>query len=153
MYFHNIIVTTDLSDVSNRAIEFLVKKIPNEVEKITLLTVISDWPLTGMPGEYVIDASTIETYNNNLHTLRLDELNTIAKKYFPNKPIQCKVISTPGSAAADICKYAQEVNSDLIVIGSHGAGFLENLLLGSTVQKVLKKAPCPVLVIPNISRG
>lgn len=149
MYFHHVLITTDLSEVSNRAVEFIAKKIPAEVEQITLLTVIDYWPLTMMPGEYVIDPKTIEEYNTYIFENRKKELFEVAKKYFHEQKVQCVVLSSTDSAAKEICKYAKDNKCDLIVIGSHGAGFVENLFLGSTVQKVLKNAQCPALVIPN----
>ncbi len=152
MYFHHIIITTDLSDVSNQAIAYIVKRIPNEVEQITLLTVIAEWPLMIIPGEYIVDPKTIQEYNTNLYATRKEELDAVAQKYFPKEQVSTVVISSPSSAGIEICTYAAENKCDLIVIGSHGAGFLENLFIGSTVQKVLKNTPCPVLVIPNAQR-
>jgi nucleotide-binding universal stress UspA family protein len=43
---------------------------------------------------------------------------------------------------------AQALMSDLIVIGSHGRSGVERLLLGSVTEKVVRKAPCPVMVVP-----
>lgn len=151
MYFHHLLITTDLSDVSNRAVEFISKRIPSEVEKISLLTVIDYWPLELTPGEYIIDPKTIEEYNTYLFETRKKQLFEIAKRYFRDGKAECVVLSSTSSAANKICEYAKENRCDLIAIGSHGAGFFENLLLGSTVQKVLKRASCPVLVIPNQS--
>lgn len=54
-----------------------------------------------------------------------------------------------GSAAAEIVAAAAEMNADLIVIGSHGTSGFERLMLGSVTEKVLRKAPCPVLTVPG----
>lgn len=50
----------------------------------------------------------------------------------------------PASAILDIAKVR---NSDVIVMGSRGLGRLAGLLLGSTSQKVVSHAPCPVLIV------
>lgn len=45
-----------------------------------------------------------------------------------------------------ILRAAQETNSDVIVMGTHGRTALARLLVGSVAEKVLRKAPCPVLI-------
>jgi len=49
-----------------------------------------------------------------------------------------------------ITGYARKNKSDVIVIGSHGKGALDRLIVGSNTERVLRKAPCPVLVVPKI---
>ncbi|MGE3178252.1 MAG: universal stress protein [Vicinamibacterales bacterium] len=53
-----------------------------------------------------------------------------------------------GQAIAHILGTAQEERADLVVIGTHGASGFEHLVLGSVTEKVLRKAPCPVLTVP-----
>jgi nucleotide-binding universal stress UspA family protein len=52
-----------------------------------------------------------------------------------------------GKPWEEIVRAAQELGSDVIVMGSHGKRSLEELLLGSTVENVTRRAPCPVLVV------
>jgi nucleotide-binding universal stress UspA family protein len=52
-----------------------------------------------------------------------------------------------GDVSGTICKVAADLNVDVIVVGSHGRGALERLLLGSVSDQVVRHAPCPVLVI------
>jgi nucleotide-binding universal stress UspA family protein len=49
-------------------------------------------------------------------------------------------------AADDIVAYVKEQKADLIIIGSHGAKGMMDILLGSVAERVLKSAPCPILV-------
>ena len=56
-----------------------------------------------------------------------------------------KILESP--AAKAICETAKIENADMIVMGSRGRNDLEGLLLGSCTHRVLKTAPCPVLVI------
>lgn len=53
-----------------------------------------------------------------------------------------------GKAYAEIVKFAHEINADLIVMGRQGRGALESIFFGTVAEKVVKKANCPVLVIP-----
>jgi nucleotide-binding universal stress UspA family protein len=43
---------------------------------------------------------------------------------------------------------AERLKADLLIVGSHGRGAMLHLLLGSVSEQVLKKATCPVLVVP-----
>jgi nucleotide-binding universal stress UspA family protein len=52
-----------------------------------------------------------------------------------------------GPPFLEIVRYAQEANIDLIVLGTHGRGGLAHMLLGSVAEKVVRKAPCPVLTV------
>jgi nucleotide-binding universal stress UspA family protein len=52
-----------------------------------------------------------------------------------------------GGPYVEIVRYAQERAIDLIVMGTHGRGFVAHLLMGSVAEKVVRKAPCPVLTV------
>jgi nucleotide-binding universal stress UspA family protein len=55
----------------------------------------------------------------------------------------------PGVPAAEIVQYAEDQNVDLIVMGTHGRGFVGHFVMGSVAEKVVRTAPCPVLTIRN----
>ena len=52
-----------------------------------------------------------------------------------------------GDPAAEIVRVAADEGYDVVVVGSHGSGFVKRVLLGSVSQHVLHHAPCPVLVV------
>jgi nucleotide-binding universal stress UspA family protein len=52
-----------------------------------------------------------------------------------------------GAAFVEITQYAESEGIDLIVMGTHGRGGIEHLLLGSVAGRVIRRAPCPVLTI------
>jgi nucleotide-binding universal stress UspA family protein len=52
-----------------------------------------------------------------------------------------------GDAATEICRVAEDDRFDVIVVGSHGSGFVKRVLMGSVSQHLLHHAPCPVLVV------
>lgn len=52
-----------------------------------------------------------------------------------------------GSPFFEILRYAAEQSVDLIVIGTHGRGPIGHMLLGSVAEKVVRRAPCPVLTV------
>lgn len=66
-------------------------------------------------------------------------------------PVSSRLAS--GFAAGNITEHARKLRAAYIVLGSHGHTAVYNLLVGSTTQAVLKKAPCPVVVVPPASKA
>jgi nucleotide-binding universal stress UspA family protein len=60
---------------------------------------------------------------------------------------------TSGLASVEIVEHARQWKADLVVLGSKGITSLEEIIVGSTAENVLKEAPCSVLVVrPNDKR-
>ena len=95
-------------------------------------------PYLGEPNlQYAIDA-------------RIDDAKAIMKKAIEavgQIPCEINTEMIEGSAAEAVLDVAVTRNSDVIVRGSRGLGTLAVLLLGSSIQKVVAHAPCPVLIV------
>ena len=52
-----------------------------------------------------------------------------------------------GTPFVEIVRYAREHSMDLIVLGTHGRSGLAHVLMGSVAERVVRKAPCPVLTV------
>ena len=52
-----------------------------------------------------------------------------------------------GGIYLEIVRYAKERDIDLIVMGTHGHGFAAHMLMGNVAEKVVRRAPCPVLTV------
>lgn len=59
------------------------------------------------------------------------------------------IMIRPGPAAAVIATEAEMWNADLVVVGSHGKGFVDRLILGSTSEQMLRLLVAPTLVVPS----
>jgi nucleotide-binding universal stress UspA family protein len=57
-----------------------------------------------------------------------------------------------GNVCEEIIKCAREKEVDMIVMGSHGTTGIKHSLIGGTTEKVIRKAPCPVLTVRNMER-
>lgn len=57
-----------------------------------------------------------------------------------------------GVPFVEIVRYAREIEADLIVMGSHGLTGIEYLMIGSVAERVVRKAPCSVLVVRDSKR-
>lgn len=57
-----------------------------------------------------------------------------------------------GDAAQAICRYAEEKEIDLTVVATHGRTGLGHVLIGSTAERIVQLAPCPVLTVKSRQR-
>jgi len=64
-----------------------------------------------------------------------------------------ELIVEVGRPGPEIAAAAARLGADLIILGAHGERFIKEVLLGSTVHKVLRLAPCPVLVVKQPVAG
>jgi nucleotide-binding universal stress UspA family protein len=62
-------------------------------------------------------------------------------------PVNCRTVIKDGNAELEILKVAEEMACDLIILSTHGRTGVERLLLGSTAEKVVRRAGCPILVV------
>ena len=84
----------------------------------------------------------------------IDEVRESAERELANLPgpdwqkVANVVRATvPGTPFLEIIRYAREHDADLIVMGTHGRSGLAHVLLGSVAERVVRKAPCPVLTV------
>ncbi len=89
------------------------------------------------------------TLNNEVKRLAktyvADAEFTISEKIGDKVKVETKVLR--GSPKVEIVEEAENWGADLIVVGSHGYGFFERMLIGSVSNAVLHHAPCSVLIV------
>ncbi len=119
---------------------------------IFLLTVIpapygASLPLRSMRGSIRPLPPTIEQREEAERTLRKAQTTLLQRGIAPE---DLKILVRVGVPADEMVKAAGELHVDCIVIGSRGNAFgqkVRRMLVGSTSRRVLRHAPCPVLVI------
>ena len=81
------------------------------------------------------------------------ELEKFVQEQFAKSPLAIKTKVMIGRPFMEIIRYARDNNIDLIVLGTHGRSALKYALLGSVAEKVVRKAPCPVLTLRHPEHG
>ena len=56
-------------------------------------------------------------------------------------------VTTPGDAGQVLCRLAEELDIDVVIVGSRGRGAIKRALLGSVSSHVTNNAPCPVVIV------
>jgi len=60
---------------------------------------------------------------------------------------QVRTLLRTGNPFVELITVAREEKADLLIIGTHGRGFLAHMLIGSVAERIVRKAPCPVLTV------
>jgi len=136
-----ILVPHDFSDTSEAAVRYALALAHNFSAQLHLLHV-SDKARFEMATEFPLGLDG---------TLEDAVRERLVKILSPREQIDFKPIFEfrSGSPAAEITRYAKEADVDLIVMGTHGRGFVAHAVLGSVAEKVVRTAPCPVLTVRN----
>lgn len=140
-----ILVPTDFSDLSLQAVKYGREFAGTFGAQIHCLHVIDEayqyWSAMGSEsvpvGPAVEDLQSLAA--NHMHQFADEHL--VGLDYVP----VAKVVA--GNPWAEIVQYALENTVDVIILATHGRGGLVHALLGSTAERVIRKAPCPVLVV------
>lgn len=136
--FHTVLHPTDFSPSSVEAFNF-ASALARDCES-RLIVVHAVEPVPATVGEAGLVPSELDEMREDARR-KLDELR-------PADPeVRMDTVVRDGPAPAVILDMADEVNADLIVMGTHGRTGLKRLLLGSVAEMVLRRAHCPVLTV------
>ena len=137
----NVLVPIDFSECSRKALRYALAFAKEHEAGITLLYVVSTNFAMGEPSsmEYV-------QFTSELRLKSQKELQTLAAAEAHGEVIAQSVVRV-GSPSAEIVHAAATLPADMIVISTHGRTGLKHLLIGSVAEQVVRRAPCPVLVV------
>jgi nucleotide-binding universal stress UspA family protein len=145
MQFKDILVPVDFSPGSLRAIEFAFSLINSDGE-ICLLHVIDSDFVTRLSDAGFLEA---EAAIDKLRKSSEGRLTEIAERS-PSETIQVDTMVVVGTPFAEILRVANDLYFEMIVLSIRGRkqGSIEDLLFGSTAEKVLRAARIPVFCVP-----
>jgi len=144
-----ILVPIDFSDYSKNALKYAIEFAEIFGAKIFLVYVIE--PMI-YPTDFSIGQVAIPAVENDMSTRAEVELNNLVKAEI-NGRTESQIIIKSGKPFIEIIEAAAELDIDLIIIATHGHTGVEHLLFGSTAEKVVRKAPCPVLTLREPIKG
>src|SRR5207247_7313488 len=150
MYTH-ILVALDGSEVAEQVLPHVEALGEKFGSRITLLRAILPpaLPLMETPMGLPVTPYTAEVYVEAAEAERQaasDYLRQVGDR-LRKRGFQVEEELQDGPAAAVIVERAGALGVDLIAMTTHGRGGLERLLLGSVAEEVMRKAPCPVLLV------
>ncbi|MDP3441841.1 MAG: universal stress protein [Ignavibacteria bacterium] len=146
---NKILVPIDFSDYSKSALKYAAQIAKFFDASITLVYVVE--PMI-YPADFSMGQVAIPSTDMHLHERAEEELKTLANSVI-DSTIKVDITIKTGKPFVEINETAQEIDADLIIIATHGHTGVEHILFGSTAEKVVRKAPCPVLTLRNPIKG
>lgn len=146
-----ILIPYDFSKMATHALDF-VTKLPTPYTKVHLTLIhVVEFPLNSSVGTLGGGIDPLADYQNQVYFKELTgqrkiELDRIKDKLSsPGYSITTRV--EVGTVFREISRVIEELNPDLLVMGSSGTSGWEEFWIGSTTEKIVRTATCPVLTI------
>jgi nucleotide-binding universal stress UspA family protein len=142
--FQKILVPTDFSPHAEDALRLASELAKSSQATLCLVHVYDLTPISVPEGMTFYNASALAHMRNEL-TRRLTDVQRTALTAGVRE-VEMKLME--GQPYREIVRAAEDTHAQLIVMGSHGRTGLAHILLGSVAERVVRKAPCPVIVVP-----
>jgi len=139
----HILVPIDFSASSRKALRYAVSFAQQYRAKVTLVHVVEP-PM--YPTELGYVPVEIESLNKSIQATAEEKIRSLAEEQLQTELIE-KTLVRMGHPYQEITQVARELKVDLIVISTHGYTGLKHVLLGSTAERIVRHAPCPVLTV------
>jgi nucleotide-binding universal stress UspA family protein len=137
--YRSVLVPFDGSDFSKRALNRACRIAKTDNSDITVLYVIPRY-------EEMIDFFRSESISSSLHR-EAEKITAVAKDFASVQGVTIHTDIVEGHASDKIVDAAKKSSHDLIVMGSHGYRGVNKAIIGSTTERVILDAVCPILIV------
>jgi len=144
-----ILYPTDFSDSSLEALPYALSFARDYKAKLVLMHVVNEAIFS--EGLSLARAIAPEALGQEM----ADEADRRLKMIIPadqRAGLDVEMVILHGMPFLEVIRYAKANDVDLIVIGTHGRSGMDHIIFGSTAEKVVRKAPCPVLSVKPAQR-
>lgn len=140
--FRHILATTDFSEQAKAGVSAAVELAQSLGSRVTLLYVAED----RMPPVVVpMSDEEVRELRDSHQRHAQEELERYAGEHLGGVEVDPLVVV--GRPYEQIVETARELGVDLIVMATHGYGFVGSVVFGSTAERVVRHADCPVMVV------
>lgn len=139
--FETILVAIDFSAHSQRALDRALGLAAQDGAQLHLVHAV-ELPAVPLAYGYEVPSSYLTSAREAAHELLEEAVKGAAAKGVDAQHHLCGAPAEMGIVAV-----ASEIDADLLVVGTHGHTGLKHLALGSVAERVLRRAPCSVLVV------
>jgi nucleotide-binding universal stress UspA family protein len=149
-----LLVPVDLSDASTPVVDKAAELAQQLAARVILLHIVepvATYVPVGATMDVIAAAPPILETAESLSTP--DNRLKASAERFVAVGVQSEIVTLVGLAVDDIVEQAMKHHADYIILGSHGHGALYHLFSGSVITGILKRTPCPVIIVPSSSGG
>jgi nucleotide-binding universal stress UspA family protein len=139
-----ILIPTDFSKYSQSALKYAAALAEKFGAELHLLHVVQNIGLL-IPDMVNVTPPVLPSSEQMGSAVREALARVVKENALDKLPVQIEV--REGTPFYEIIQFAKDKDIDLIVMGTHGHTGLAHMLLGSVTEKVVRKAPCPVLTV------
>jgi nucleotide-binding universal stress UspA family protein len=143
-----IVVPIDFSEYSKKAFSYAVDFSRTFQAELILVYVVE--PVI-YPADFSFGQVALPSMERELHDRGRTQLESLIEHGVP-EDVHARCLLRSGKPFVEIIQVAKEEDAQLIIIATHGHSGIEHALFGSTAEKVVRKAPCPVLSIRSPER-
>jgi universal stress protein A len=137
-----ILVPLDFSNHSRKALNYAVKLAGQFGSEVTVVNVVA--PVIYAEG--MVLPAAMENLDRVSEEHARSELDKVAEDVRSHQ-VTCDTHVLLGHPSDEIVNFAKKQETDLLLITTHGRTGLQHFLLGSTAERILRHAPCPVMVV------
>jgi len=148
MHIKSILCPIDFSDFSAAAYQYALSLADYYKARILALHVVELWKYPY--ADYAAQEADYAKFSKAMTDGSDVQLRRFVKQ-FSHGAVQSELVSHQGNAPNCILSFAQKQCIELIVMGTHGRRGFDRLVLGSTTDRVIRRASCPVLVVSDTS--
>lgn len=144
MEFKQILIPIDFSACSKRAIDAGIAMARQFGAQVHLLHIVE--PAAAAPlalAGVLPQGEMVERLEENAREL----IRKLVDEY--GKDVKVDGLVAAGSPPLEIARFAKRNNIDLIVTATHGRTGIGHVLMGSVAERLVRHAPCPVMVVPS----
>jgi nucleotide-binding universal stress UspA family protein len=145
----NLMVATDFSEASEAAMAYAVRLARTLNARLDIVHVVpeDDVRLLTELNKHMQSQITAETLREVLYA-DADKRLTAAMEHMQGADLVQERLIVTGKPAEAIVSWAALKHSQILILGTHRRHGLDYLLLGSVAERVLRQAPCSVLIVP-----
>ena len=143
-----ILCPIDFSEFSLRAYQHALSLAEHYRAKLVAQHVVELWRYPY--ADYAASLGDYERFSQALREGGKEQLQEFVKNHTHDE-IQPQLVVQQGIAPDSILSFAQAEKTDVIVMGTHGRRGFDRLMLGSVTDRVMRRAPCPVLAVGKAS--
>jgi nucleotide-binding universal stress UspA family protein len=138
-----LLVPTDFSDSARHALTYGLSFAREYKAELLLLHVVENLTVGYASDLFPVPMAEVFDEISGYARTELGKLAADARE----KGVVVRELVVQGKPSAEIIRVAKEETADMIVLGTHGKGMLDKALFGSTAERVIRRAPCPVLTV------